>query len=144
MVAHLWISTLFAIGVGVQFFLAGLGLFEGRTSDLAGSHKIVETSTMDAHRALGSLLVLVALLVFLAALAAGYRGRILGMSGVLLLIVVVQMFLAGLGTDTAAVFGGLHVVNAVVIVFLTARIMEEARRALRGASSTQPAAATSA
>jgi hypothetical protein len=133
MVAHQWIATLFVLGVAVQFFLAGLGLFEGRTSNLGGSSKIVETSTMDPHRALGSLLVPVALVVFLVALAAGYRGRDLALSGILFVLVFVQTFLASLGADTGAVFGGLHALNALAIAFLGGRVMERSRKAVKAA-----------
>jgi Family of unknown function (DUF6220) len=129
------------IAVVVQIFLAGYGIFSGRTSNLDHHAKIVETSTLDAHRALGSLIVLVALLLVLAAAAAGYRGRDMAMSGMLLLLVVVQMFLAGLGADTGAAFGGLHAVNAMVIAGLSGAVMARARRATRAPSppATRPA-----
>ena len=127
------------LAVLVQIFLAGYGIFSGRTTDLGHHAKIVETSTLDAHRALGSLIVLVALLLVLAAAAAGYRGRDMAMSGMLLLLVVVQMFLAGLGADTGAAFGGLHAVNAMVIAGLSGAVMARARRATRTPPATRPA-----
>lgn len=129
------------LAVLVQIFLAGYGIFSGRTTDLGHHAKIVETSTLDAHRALGSLIVLVALLLVLAAAAAGYRGRDMAMSGTLLLLVVLQMFLAGLGADTGAAFGGLHAVNAMVIAGLSGAVMARARRATRTPAppATRPA-----
>lgn len=138
---HAWIAALMVLAVLVQIFLAGYGIFSGRTTDLGHHAKIVETSTLDAHRALGSLIVLVALLLVLAAAAAGYRGRDMAMSGTLLLLVVLQMFLAGLGADTGAAFGGLHALNAMVIAGLSGAVMARARRATRTPAppATRPA-----
>jgi uncharacterized membrane protein len=134
---HVWIAAVMVAAVVVQIFLAGYGIFSGRTSNLDNHAKIVETSTLDAHRLLGSLIVPVALVLVIAAAAAGYRGRDMAMSGILLLLVVVQMFLAGLGADTGAAFGGLHAVNALAIAGLSGQVLARSRRALR--APTAPA-----
>jgi hypothetical protein len=42
-------------------------------------------------------------------------------------LMIVQMLLAGFGADDAPVLGGLHVVNALVIVVVTYALVRESR-----------------
>jgi hypothetical protein len=129
-----WLAALILAAVVVQFFLAGVGVFGGRTADTP-SHKFAEVSTLDAHRALGDLIILLALILVLVALAGGMRGSDMGHAGGLIILTLLQSVLAHLGTDTGALFGGLHVLNALAILGLSARIVSVTWR-------SAPAAAT--
>jgi hypothetical protein len=122
-----WLVALFALGVVAQFFLAGLGAFRaqrattghGTLGDKAFGHDF------NPHAALGFLLLLVGLLVFLAALA----GR-LGRTQVLLalalpLLIVLQSVFAHVGPSG---FRALHVVNGLAILGISGRLAHAAWR----------------
>jgi hypothetical protein len=118
--AHRYLVRLIALGVVVQFFLAGAGAF-GATS-------------FDAHETLGTvLLVLSGVAVVLALLAHAFRRHTALLLGVLLL----QTFLGILGTDTQAWIGGLHAVNALAVMGAAATL---ARRTSTGGVRPQPVA----
>jgi hypothetical protein len=84
--------------IAVQFFLAGAGAC-GATS-------------FDAHKAVGSVLVLVALLGLLAAALAR---RLVGHAALFLAVTVLQLVLGTLGADEPWV-GAFHGLNAVVVM----------------------------
>jgi hypothetical protein len=97
--AHRYLTRLIALGVVVQFFLAGAGAF-GATS-------------FEPHRALGTILIgLAALAVVTALLARTFIRH----SVVLLGLLIVQAALGVLGADTQAWFGALHAVNALAVL----------------------------
>jgi ABC-type uncharacterized transport system permease subunit len=139
-VVHRWLLTLFIIGVAVQFFLAGLGVF--RVEHVATKRGTTLTSTefdhfFDPHLALGDLLFILAVLVFVAALIARVgRPRIFAMLA-LPILVALQFVFAGTGP---AWFRALHVLNAFVIAGLagtwTGIYWREARAG--GAEPAQP------
>jgi hypothetical protein len=134
---HYALAGLTLLAIVVQFFLAGLGVFGGRSSDLpSDSHKTAEVSTLDPHRFLGTLIILLALLLLLAAAGARLPRRDVGLAGGLFLLTILQLILAGLGTDVGAVFGALHVLNALLILGLSTHIFMRAR-----AYAVSPAAA---
>ncbi|HEY2789733.1 MAG TPA: DUF6220 domain-containing protein [Gaiellales bacterium] len=118
---HMGLTHLFAGLLVVQFFLAGLGAFT------TIHNKQFKDSNFDAHAALGSLLVLVALLIMLVALGGRWSRRATQTSGLLFGLMIVQMLLAGFGADDAPVLGGLHVLNALVIVGVTYALVRESR-----------------
>jgi peptidoglycan/LPS O-acetylase OafA/YrhL len=118
---HTGLTHLFAGLLVVQFFLAGLGVFT------TVHDKQFKDSNFDAHATLGSLLVLVALLIVLVALVGRWSRRVTQTSGLLFGLMIVQMLLAGFGADDAPVLGGLHVVNALVIVGVTFVLVRESR-----------------
>jgi ABC-type uncharacterized transport system permease subunit len=115
---HRWLLTLFILGVAVQFFLAGLGVF--RVDHVATKTGTTLTENrfdhfFDPHMALGNLLFIVAVLVFVAALLARVgRARVLTMLA-LPLLVLLQFVFAGGGP---AWFRAFHVLNAFVIAGL--------------------------
>jgi hypothetical protein len=84
--------------IAAQFFLAGAGAF-GATS-------------FEAHKAVGSILVLVALLVLLAAALAR---RFVGHAALFLGATVLQLVLGTLGADTPWI-GAFHGLNAIVVM----------------------------
>jgi hypothetical protein len=113
---HRSLLTLFLVGVAVQFFLAGLGVF--RTQGHAEHGSVSDSqfaSYFDPHRTLGNVLFGVAVLVFLAALAARLgRARVLVM-----LVLPVLVFLQSIfANDGPSWFRALHVLNAFVIAGL--------------------------
>ena len=91
--AHRVVLSVFTLGVIVQFFLAGLGVFRVQhgASDARFDH------VFGPHRALGNVLFIVGLLVLVAAIVARVgRTRVL-ISLVLPLLVFVQSILANGG-----------------------------------------------
>jgi small-conductance mechanosensitive channel len=114
----------------VQVFLAGFGVWvldqkvgnEGETA-------------LDSHRTMGVIMGVVALLILLAALAARSSGQAIGLSFVLFLLTFpVQSVLAHAGEDTAFL-GGLHTVDAFVILGLAGYLHRSAGRPRRAATA---------
>jgi Family of unknown function (DUF6220) len=124
------LAHLFAGLLVVQFFLAGLGAFT------TIHNKQFKDSNFDAHAALGTLLVVFALVIVIVALIGRWSPRAMQMSGLLFGLMILQALLAGFGSDDAPALGGLHVVNALVIAGVTVQIVRESR-----APVTEPAAA---
>ena len=114
-----YFAALIFLAIIVQFFLAGLGAFG--VSEEAAEGSVTEEVVDDKfspHGALGFFMVVAMLLLFLISLGAGRgRNRIL-LTLALFLDGILQLFLAGAGQDVAAV-GGLHPVNALVLLGLT-------------------------
>jgi len=101
--------------LAIQVFLAGLGLFG------AGS--------MAGHRDFGYLLSLLPLFLVVAA-AIARAGRLVWLSGALLVLTFVQTLLPLLRDDLPYV-AALHPVNALVLVVLTATIGRRAMELAR-------------
>lgn len=105
--------TLFLVGVAVQFFLAGLGAFRAQHGT---DHGTIGDSQFahyfDPHRANGNVLLILAVVVFLAALVArmGRRWVLIALS--LPVLVELQFVFANTGPSW---FRALHVLNAFVI-----------------------------
>jgi uncharacterized protein DUF6220 len=124
---HRVILSVFTLGVVVQFFLAGLGVFRVQhgASDARFDH------VFGPHRALGNVLFIVALLVLLAALFGRLgRGQVL-LGLVLSLLVFLQSVLANNGPSWVR---AVHPVVAVLILALagsfTGRLWRERRAGL--------------
>jgi hypothetical protein len=112
-VAFFGLTAIYLLGVVVQFFLAGLGVFG--------------TEGFDAHRVLG--FVLGAIVIALLVLAAvGRLPRMVFLLVVVLLVLnVLQSVLANVDTGGIA---ALHVVNALVIFGIALELMQRSRRYL--------------
>jgi hypothetical protein len=119
LVAYIALSGLFILGIWVAFFLAGAGVFGLNHQNLTqAKHELGDQSVLDAHRLVGSLLGLVALLMLIAVLVARPgAGLVWGTVAVFLLSFIGQEAFAGVGEDHRWV-GGLHVLNAGVILVL--------------------------
>jgi predicted transporter len=121
-----WFSALYVVAIVLVVFLAGEGIFrlnnianggdcsksgvDVRTTDCVGN-----SNTLDAHRALGSVLVFVSILFLIVALIAwlpDIRERIVSI--VVAVLTFLQVVLAAIGGWVA----GLHPVNAVVVLLL--------------------------
>src|SRR4051794_28552813 len=108
-----YLVALLVLGVIVQFFLAGLGVF-----GIAGHQDIDKVKALDPHRAVGHILAAISLLMFIAALIARTgKAKIWVSLALVVLIEVVQVALASGGTDHHWL-GGLHALNGVVILGL--------------------------
>ena len=118
-----WVTILTA-AVAIQIFLAGSGAFEA-------AHKLEdEGSTIDddsfhngfePHIALGYLIFLGTLVLLLLSFGARGRGRILRSLGVLGLATL-QVLLAWIGYGVPYVAGGLHPINAFIMLGFLASI----------------------
>ena len=107
------LAVIYLAGVVVQFFLAGLGTF-GATS-------------FDAHQAFGLVLAVLTLVLLVLAVVGKVPRLLILLTVALLGLNVLQMFLAQVDVDEIA---ALHVVNALVIVFVAFEIVQRSRRYL--------------
>src|SRR5947209_8767025 len=132
--AYAYVASLFMLGIAVQFFLAGVGVFGDHSA------KVENASSFDPHRAVGSILGLVAIVLFLLALAAREsRGTVLWTLVLAILTAGAQPGLAGAGDDHKWV-GGLHALDGVVILVLGAWLTAMAHRREAGRRRNEPAA----
>ncbi|CAL9375283.1 hypothetical protein SUDANB176_00950 [Streptomyces sp. enrichment culture] len=133
------LAAVLMLAVAVQFFLAGSGAFDTAPRDEA----------FRPHRALGYLVVLLALVTTLTAAVARVPGRLIGMTGLLAGLGIAQPLIA----VTAKAFGdtgdtstagqlvfGLHAVNGLVMMAVSGRILREARGLPNSSASTARAA----
>jgi hypothetical protein len=99
---HRGLAFLFlGVAAVVQFFLAGLGAFGA--------------SSYDAHRGVGSLLTLIAIVLVILAVVG--RREALSASATLLFLMTVQTMLGVTGEDVG-ILGGLHPVVGLLILFV--------------------------
>ncbi|MEV4140922.1 DUF6220 domain-containing protein [Dactylosporangium sp. NPDC049742] len=105
-----------------QFFLAASGAFDTAPNE----------ESFQPHRALGGGIVLIAVLVTVVAAIARMPGRLIGMSGLVAGLALVQFLIKGIATALDGASGGLvfglHAVNGLVIVAVTGRILRQARQ----------------
>ncbi len=109
-VVHRWIVDLFAVLLIVQFFLAGLGAFT------TVHNKKFSDNNFGPHGALGTVLVIVALVIAVLAAIGRWSPYVTRLSGALVVLMVIQFILGVAGANSAPILGGLHAVNAVLIV----------------------------
>jgi Family of unknown function (DUF6220) len=103
-IIYRYLTVIFLADVLLQFFLAGAGVFSAGPGTAAR-----DSSTLDPHRNNGMAVMVLALLVLIAALAA--RNGRWKWALPLLVLTVLQPVLA-----IAGAAGGLHVLNAAVIL----------------------------
>ncbi|MFU8852037.1 DUF6220 domain-containing protein [Micromonospora sp. SL1-18] len=116
------LAALQMLAVVAQFFLAASGAFDTAPKD----------ESFQPHRALGGGIVLIAVLVTVVAAIARMPGRLIGMSGLVAGLAVLQFAIKEIatafdGTGGDLVFG-LHAVNGLAIVAVTGRIIRQARQ----------------
>ncbi len=112
-------AAILLVALVVQIFLAGFGAFDlvGAAEEGGATEEDV-TDAFDPHGALGFFLWLGMILLFLLSLGARLgRNRVL-LSLALPILGFLQILLAGIGEESAVV-GGLHPVNALVLLGLT-------------------------
>jgi hypothetical protein len=113
-----WWAMLLLVAVVVQIGFAGIGAFDALDKAEAGSLADDEAfyDSFNLHAALGTLLVLASLLLFLLSLAARVgKRRILHSLGIFVLVVI-QMILGWSGQELPEVLGFLHPINALIIL----------------------------
>lgn len=112
--------------VAIQFFLAAMGAFDSASRD----------ESFAAHRGLGFLIVLLALITTVTAAVARIPGRVVGLTATVLGLVVLQPVLAGVsraiedaddGSRAAELAFGLHGVNGLAIAALLSLILRRSR-----------------
>jgi len=101
--AYYWLALLIAVGIVVQVFLAGLGVFGAES--------------FDAHEGLGWMIHTAAILLFILALIGPRTGRAIGISFGLLALMTVQIMLVGARDDTPWV-AALHPTLALFVLGL--------------------------
>jgi Family of unknown function (DUF6220) len=132
------LATLQLLAVVAQFFLAASSAFDTAPND----------ESFQTHRALGGGIVLLAVLVTIVAAIARLPGRLIGVSGLVAGLAVVQFVIRaiatafdGTGGSTTAgelVFG-LHAVNGLAILALAGMIVRQAGQLSRPATSMRQA-----
>jgi Family of unknown function (DUF6220) len=101
--AFQWLVWLFLLGVAIQFFLAGLGVMGGES--------------IEPHRAVGSLLQLVAIVLAILAFVSKQARPVLIMCVVLLVLTILQSVFAQEDLDPI-VLRSFHVFDALLIAGL--------------------------
>jgi hypothetical protein len=117
-----WLLLAFLLAGAGQIFLAGLGVFS-----LNGDGDDRE-SAFGPHRSLGGAIAGIAVVILILALITGPGRRAIILSGLLVLLTgFMQNLLAGLA-DNATVFGGLHVLDGLLILAIAGFLYASARR----------------
>lgn len=125
------LSTLLLLAIALQFFLAGMGAFDSAARD----------ESFAPHRALGYGILLFAVVLTLLAAAVRLPGRLIGRTGLVAGLVLLQIVIAetagaidgsgGTTSTTAKLVFGLHAINAIAIAITASRVVARAR-ALNG------------
>jgi hypothetical protein len=114
---RVWVTILTA-AVVLQIFFAGAGAFDTADKVTSGAGIVDEDSFNDsfgAHIGLGYLIFLGSLVLLLVSFGTGDRKRVFRSLGVVGLLVL-QILLAWTGGAVPYFFGGLHPLNAFVIL----------------------------
>jgi hypothetical protein len=129
------LATLLMVAVVLQFLLAGAGAFDSAPTE----------ESFAPHRALGYGILLFAVVLTLLAAVARMPGRLIGMTGLVAGLVVVQAVIStiagavgetGGGTSTAGqLIFGLHAVNGLIILAVAGMILRQARERSSGPAS---------
>ncbi len=104
---HQWLARIFLAGLLLQFYLAGIALFG--------------VGSFVPHRMLGDALTVLAVLFPVLALVGRLGRKRIGLSLLLLLLTIVQIFLPSL-RGSASVIAALHPVNALALMGISAAI----------------------
>ena len=114
-----YVTSLFFLGVIVQFFLVGYGLFAMKHG---GGTTIDNAKSLDAHRGLGFILSdFGAILMLILVLLAWPARRLLGLWILLAVLAFVQSILATEGYKHWGI-GMFHPVNALLLLGLSAHL----------------------
>jgi heme A synthase len=137
---RIWVTILTA-AVVLQIFFAGAGAFD--TADKVSSEGgVVDESSFEdsfgAHIGLGYLIFLGTLVLLLVSFGTRDRKRIYRSLGVVGLLVL-QILLAWTGSGVPWVFGGLHPLNAFVILGFLASITYREWKTKKEIAETAPA-----
>ncbi len=133
------LTWLVVLMIPIQFYLAGQGAFAFH--DAAASAR---DDAWGAHAMFGTLIGLAVLLALLAGLAARLPRRLLGLTGLLFVLMLVQMVLAGFGDSSSTRWlAAVHPVNALLLTGVAIMLVIRSRAYLpRALGGTAPADST--
>lgn len=131
-----WVSALYVVAIVVAVFLAGEGIFRlnniahgddcsKKGVDIATTKCVGNSNSLDPHRGLGTILAFFAVIVLIGALLAWFpdpRTRLISI--VTPILTFLQVVLAAIGGWV----GGLHPVNAFLVLFLYGWLFFRLRR----------------
>jgi len=121
-VAYGYVAAFFVLGVLAQVFLAGVGIFG------INAIKVANATSLNPHRAWGTVLMIISLIMLIMALVAwASRGTVIGTFVLALLVIVAQSGLAAAG-ESNKWFGGLHALDGMLILLLSIWLAIAARR----------------
>ena len=121
-VAYGYLAAFFVLGVLIQVYLAGIGIF-GITST-----KVADATSLDPHRTWGTVLMVLSLILLILALIAwASRATVIWTFVLALLVIVAQTALAAAGENSKWI-GGLHALDGMVILLLSLWLAITARR----------------
>ncbi len=136
------LATVLVLAVVAQFFFAASGAFDTAPKD----------ESFQTHRALGYGILLFAILMTALAALVRMPGRLIGMTGLVAGLVLVQGVIAGIANafndtgDTSTTAGqlvfGLHAVNGLAIMAVAGTIARQARALSAFRSTAEPAQPT--
>jgi hypothetical protein len=107
-----YLAALLVLGIVVQFFLAGLGVWG------IDQHKLDKATSIDPHRALAAILAAIAILMFIAALVARTSKAKIWLSILVAVLAEPVQGLLASGGEHQHWVGGLHVLDALIILGL--------------------------
>ena len=120
--AYGYLAAFFVLGVLVQVYLAGIGIFG------INSTKVANATSLDPHRAWGTVLMVLSLILLILALIAwASRTTVIWTFVLALLVIVAQTALAAAGENSKWT-GGLHALDGMVILLLSLWLAITARR----------------
>jgi Mn2+/Fe2+ NRAMP family transporter len=128
--------ALIAVACVVQIFLAGRGAF-----GVHGSASLDDQKSFDPHRALGEIIGLLAVLALLAALVYWRDKRMIGLTFALAFMAEILQHVFALPKHPWV--AGLHALDGLAILGLSAALAHHAWRKNRSAPSEPPAPAPS-
>lgn len=132
-----YVTSLFFVGVIIEFFLVGYGLF-----DMKHGATIDNAKSLDAHRGVGFLLTdILPVLIIILVLLAWPQRKLLVRWIVLAVLAFVQGILAAAGFNHW-VIGMFHPVNALLLLGLSGYLAHYAWKEGRSAEETPEAIVT--
>ncbi|MBC6447523.1 DUF6220 domain-containing protein [Actinokineospora xionganensis] len=132
------LATVLLAAIIVQFYLAASGAFDSAPKE----------ESFALHRGLGNGILLTAVLLAIGAAIARFPGKLIGMSGLVAVLVLVQSLIrevsksiADGGSDAGNYIFGLHAVNGVIIMGITIMLVRTFRQVAW--KTAEPAAVSS-
>lgn len=111
--AYGYLAAFFVLGVLFQVYLAGVGVFG------INARKVANASSLNPHRAWGSVLMLLAIILLILALIAWQSVAVVLRTLLLaVLVTVAQVGLAAAG-DSNKWLGGAHALDGMIILLLS-------------------------
>ncbi len=124
-VVYGYLAAFFVLGVLFQVYLAGIGIFG------INARKVANATSLNPHRAWGTVLMVIAIvLLILALIAWASRATVIETFVLALLVIVAQSGLASAGESNKWI-GGLHALDGMVILLLSLWLAIAARRRRR-------------